>query len=320
MDQGTVIAITAVCKIRSHCNALKRYVYALQKITSCSCALAAVMLVNKRAERSATAAECETPRPGWIWCDDFEQDRSGSYFEIQRSQGGFSRVDGVGMDGSFGMRGTFRAGRQDAGALHVAFGRTPAPYFRPVDSGTADYREVFWRVYVRNDADWSGGGGYKLSRATIFAGSNWSQAMIAHVWAGRGREREQRSEYLVIDPATGVSASGSVATRKYNDFGKLHFLGSVKGRTALFGPGEIGKWHCVEAHVRLNSPGAADGLFELWVNGRLDARRANLDWIGRYSAYGINAVMLENYWNGGAPRTQSRYFDDFVVSTRRIGC
>jgi hypothetical protein len=36
--------------------------------------------------------------------------------------------------------------------------------------------------------------------------------------------------------------------------------------------------------------------------------------------YGINAVYVENYWNDGAPHAQERYFDNFVVSTQRIGC
>src|SRR5690606_16146937 len=39
-----------------------------------------------------------------------------------------------------------------------------------------------------------------------------------------------------------------------------------------------------------------------------------------YSAYGINALLLENYWNNGSPRQQERYFDNLVVSTQRVGC
>jgi len=38
------------------------------------------------------------------------------------------------------------------------------------------------------------------------------------------------------------------------------------------------------------------------------------------SAYGINAVFIENYWNKGAPVVQERYLDNFVVSRARIGC
>lgn len=30
--------------------------------------------------------------------------------------------------------------------------------------------------------------------------------------------------------------------------------------------------------------------------------------------------MLDTYWNDGSPKSQSRDYDDFVVSTERIGC
>ena len=59
--------------------------------------------------------------------------------------------------------------------------------------------------------------------------------------------------------------------------------------------------------------------FELWVDGRLEASRTNLDWQGTWSQYAINAVFLENYWNEGSVKRQARWFDDFVISTRPIG-
>jgi len=31
-------------------------------------------------------------------------------------------------------------------------------------------------------------------------------------------------------------------------------------------------------------------------------------------------MYLEKYWNDGVPQAQERYFDNFVVSTQRIGC
>jgi hypothetical protein len=263
-------------------------------------------------------SECAAPQPAWIWCDDFEQDRSASYFEVQHADGRFTRDSLVGIAGSVGMHARFEKGRTQSGALHLAFGRTPAPYFRPVDSGTRDYRAIYWRVWVRLDSAWQGGGGYKLSRATVFADAQWAQAMIAHVWAGQGEGA--RSQHLVLDPATGTDGRGTVRTRKYNDFERLRFIGSQLGRTAVFGSRRVGRWQCVEAEVVLNDAGRANGRFVLWVDGVEDARRERLNWLGGYEAYGLNAVLLENYWNGGAPRAQSRYIDNFVVSTARIGC
>src|SRR5690606_23392258 len=106
----------------------------------------------------------------------------------------------------------------------------------------------------------------------------------------------------------------------YNDFANLRWMGYTAGKTPLFSGDNLGRWHCVEAHVKLNTAGRSDGEFRMWVNGALDAERTGLNWVGSYDAYGINAVFFENYWNSGSPKAQERYFDNIVVSTERIGC
>ncbi len=266
--------------------------------------------------RATDHAECAKPKAGWIWCDDFETDRLKQYFEYSKARGRFARTVGAGVDGSFGMRAQFLKGEIGAGFLHVAFGKTPQTYFRQVDAGTSNYRDIYWRVFVRYDSGWVGGGGHKMSRATSFVSeSSWAQAMIAHVWSGKAR-----INYLAIDPASGTDLAGVVRTKTYNDGRKLRWLGSRASITPIFHPSRIGLWHCVEAHARLNDPGAANGLVELWIDDRPEAQNRNLNFVGAFTQYGINAIFLENYWNGGAPQTQSRYFDRFIVSTKRIGC
>jgi hypothetical protein len=262
--------------------------------------------------------ECAAPRPAWIWCDDFEEDRLARYFEHDAAGGRFARVAGVGTGGSWGMRASWtRPGQVGAGALHLAFGRTPDPHIRPVDGGDSTYREVYWRVYLRHQPGWIGGGGNKLSRAIVLATPVWAEAVLAAVWSGsRPRDRD----LLMIDPASGTDAAGVLRTAKYNDFPNLRWLGPRPGRTPIFATGWVGRWYCIEAHVRLNSRGRSDGVFRLWIDGRLEAERSDLNWVGTYDDYGVNAVFLENYWNQGAPRAQERYFDRFVVSTAPIGC
>src|SRR3989442_9028106 len=101
---------------------------------------------------SPSVSECATPQPGWIWCDDFEQNRLGQYFEYDSSGGDFVRAAGVGVGGSIGMRVHFATGQVSAGALHLAMGKVPSSYFRTVDAGTALYRDAYWRMYVRTQA------------------------------------------------------------------------------------------------------------------------------------------------------------------------
>lgn len=264
------------------------------------------------------ANECSRARPEWIWCDDFDTDRLARYFEYSNASGRFTRSSGVGNGGSYGMKAVYSTTTASAGFLHLAFGRTPQAYFRPVDAGTANYREVYWRIFVRYPSNWQGGGGMKLSRATSFvSSSSWAQSMIAHVWSGGSAPY---SDYLYIDPASGTDAAGNVKTTTYNDFARLRWLGAVQGRLPLFSAAQRTTWHCVEAHARLNTAGYANGLFEMWIDGQLDATKSGINWVGSYSAYGINAVFVENYWNNGAPAVQERYLDNFVVSRTRIGC
>jgi uncharacterized protein YjdB len=269
------------------------------------------------ASGGALANECAAQAPAWIWCDDFSQDRVGSYFEYDPAGGSFVRAAGVGMDGTFGMRAHFNAGQVNGGSLKLAFGRGPNSYMRPVDAGTANYRDLFWRVFLRNAPNWTGGGGDKLGRMTIFASPVWAQALIAHIWSGVGSSGINN---LVMDPASGTDEQGNLRTIGYNDFANLRWLGAVQGPTPLFASNQVGQWYCVETHVSINDAGQNNGLFEFWINGTLQARSANLNWVGSYNAYGLNALFLENYWNSGSPQEQERYFDNLIVSTQRIGC
>jgi len=263
--------------------------------------------------------ECASPEPGWIWCDDFDVDRLSSYFEVESPGGSFTRVNGVGNSASWGMRAHWNAGQVSAGALHLAIGRTPQAYFRAADAGTADYRELYWRFYLRNQTGWTGGGGDKLSRAFIFASStSWAQAAIAHLWSGD--DDTAFENVLMVDPARGTDAAGNLLTTGYNDFAHLTWLGIVRGTNALYAPANVGVWRCIEAHARLNDAGSSNGLMEFWVDGVLDASKTGINFVGAFNAYGLNAVFLENYWNNGSPAAQDRFFDNFVVSTQRIGC
>ncbi|MBI4419448.1 MAG: hypothetical protein HY560_01375 [Gemmatimonadetes bacterium] len=268
-------------------------------------------------EQQLAPPECASPRPAWIWCDDFEQDRLSRYFEHDGRGGSFTRDSGAGHGGSVGMRARYVLGQVAAGSLHLAFGKTPQSYFRPVDVGTTVYREIYWRLYLKHQPGWGGGGGDKLTRAISFASpTSWAEAMIAHVWSSSGSSRD----YLVIDPASGTDTLGNLITTTYNDFAKLRWLGAARGHTPLFDAAHVGRWYCIETHVRLNTLGLSDGVFELWIDGETEARRTGLNWLGLFATYGINALFFENHWDAGAPQPQERYFDHLVVSTERIGC
>jgi len=262
-------------------------------------------------------SECSSPRAEWVWCDDFEQDRLAQYFEYDSAGGAFTRTSGVGVGGSVGMRARFATGQTSVGSLHLALGKTPQGYFRAVDQGQVPRRELYWRLYLKNQPGWTGGGGDKLSRALSFASpTSWAEAMIAHVWSGMGAD----ANFLLLDPASGTDTLGVLQTVQYNDWQHMRWLGQSRSAMPLFDSNHVGQWYCIESHVRLNDPGQSNGVFELWLDGTSQARRTGLNWVGAFTAYGINAVYVENYWNAGSPQAQERYIDNFVVSTQPIGC
>lgn len=269
----------------------------------------------------AKAGECpsnwKTLHSEWLWCDDFETDKTASYFE---RTGPFKRAAGVGLNGSYGMQSTWAYGAVDGGTLKLALGLTPQSSGITPPAGvdtTTKFREIYYRVYLKAQGGWSSGtnnNNSKFSRATSLVSSDWSQAMIAHLWSNDGD-----NNYLRIDPASCVSGD-TVRCVGYNDFARITWLGGVNGTTAVFASPSAGTWNCIEAHVKLNDAAMSNGVHEFWINGRLEASRTNLNFVGSYSAYGINAILFENYINGGSPQAQSRFWDNLVVSTKRIGC
>jgi len=267
----------------------------------------------------ALCADWAIRHPEWLWCDDFEIDRLSSYFEYDIRHGRFVREAGAGVGHSTGMRAEFLPGDPHGGSLHLAFGKTPSAYIKPVDAGTMKYRDIYWRFDLRLQPGWTGGGADKLTRATILSTDRFAQAAIGHLWSGAPPDSDP--DRLYIDPASGTDESGTLRTTTYNDFPRLRWLGAASGRTPLFSPPNIGKWFCIEVHMKLNRRDADDGVLEYWIDDQLEAQRNGVNWVGAYSEYGINAVYLEQYWSSiPFTQVQRRYLDNFVVSTARITC
>ena len=285
-------------------------------------------------------SECDNPDPAWIFCDDFEVNRMTSYRETSSLHGRLLRVDGVGRNGSYGMQTKYDPAHSvytsGSGKLELTFGRVPPGLSGrpPVDGGTVDYRQIYWRFFVRTDPDWEGGNGEKLTRASVYTSSSRAQAMIAHAWAYNNRQ-----DRFLLDPSRGTNAEGTVVlTTKWND--EPNLTTGERRTYVAYPPGSPfrstaqpiptnGEWVCLEFMVKLNDAGQSNGEFWLWKNEVVIAQFTDYNYLGAYNAYGINMIMLEDFMgtpdadypnNIGPPKLQYRYYDNFVVSTQRIGC
>ena len=241
-----------------------------------------------------------------IWFDDF--DKKKAYME---STGDLDTNVCFGGSGSSMKAGFAKGAVKGEGDRKVAFGDFPGA--TPTVKKGRKFNEIYWRIYVKHEIGWEGAPA-KMSRATSIVSNNWQQAMIAHVWSGRGNT-------LTLDPASGVEGhTTQIKTTKYNDFEHLTWLGNNPfSKFKISATKESGYWVLVEARAKLNTPGKNDGVCQLWIDGRLEAERLNLNFRGSYTKHGINAVFLESYWNTGSPKSQGRWYDNFVVSTQPIG-
>ena len=254
------------------------------------------------------------PNPNVIFCDSFEtpgvnenEPSRASYFSFDDANGDFNRVSNESIDGSHALQYIWKkAGDVDAGYFQLNFGINP---LGSNIASTEHFREIYWRLYVKMPQNFVGFPS-KLTRARGFAGSNGADSMIAHIWA------EEGTPYLKIDPASGIR-NNQVVTTKWNDQANLTWLGA----RATSNPFPKGEWVCVEGHVKLNDAGQANGVFGLYINDQLAVSRNDLDWVGSWGTYGINAILFSNYWNSGAAAdNQVRYLDAIVVSKQKIGC
>jgi hypothetical protein len=283
-----------------------------------SCSGTDKVLEGNVAENGACFTCADAPE-GTIFCDDFENNipLKDKYFEYNDAGGRFVLSENVGQGGSRGMKVIFRKGDVDVGALRKSIGRAPGDYIsKNAASPGQDFDEIYWRVDLRRQVGWKGGGADKLSRATVMASEAWAQGAIGHLWSA--------GNYLVMDPASGIDEQGNLMTTKYNDFDRLRWMGKKVGTTDMFSDATVGEWFCVEGHMKLNSPGKRDGLFEFWVNGALQGRITAMNWHGNWNDnvknMKINGVFFENYWNSGSVQDQERYMDNIVISTKPIGC
>jgi hypothetical protein len=95
-------------------------------------------------------------------------------------------------------------------------------------------------------------------------------------------------------------------------------------------PIKVGTWYCVERRMKLNSvdpgkpdPANAEGIEELWIDGRLTIRKTNVRF-RRVPHLRITFFSFETYYHGlpdqyGRNHPIKVYFDNVVIAKKYIG-
>ena len=85
---------------------------------------------------------------------------------------------------------------------------------------------------------------------------------------------------------------------------------------ARFKPGQ---WHTLVQHIRVNEMNKADGVLEVWVDGKKRLSRSDIEFRGQPQAL-IDSFYFSTFHGGNTPewapkQDTTAYFDNFIIST-----
>lgn len=184
--------------------------------------------------------------------------------------------------------------------------------------GEGEPSEAYFRYYLRLGLDWDpvvdGGKLPGLSGTYGRAGWGGRPADGSNGWSARGSFMRHFPEGPLPE---GWRAVGSYVYHADMQGGTGETWGWNLAPSGLL---RKGRWHAVEQHVRLNTPGRSDGLLQAWVDGRLVFERSGLRFRDS-NELGIESVWMNVYHGGTRPasRTMTLYIDNLVVARRYIG-
>jgi hypothetical protein len=84
----------------------------------------------------------------------------------------------------------------------------------------------------------------------------------------------------------------------------------------------LGEWHWYEEHNKVNTPGVADGIMQVWIDDVLYLDYSNIPFRDVGDTRGFGPIQHTAEWGGGGgviPQTGYWWIDHTVISTTRIG-
>ena len=173
-------------------------------------------------------------------------------------------------------------------------------------SGSTHVTESYFRLYFQRQSDYNGGH-EKMFDFTRGFGTGQMVA-LAYNYFGTGQIRGipylHQDDGVASQPGNGWFLSNQAPIVYTNS----------------------GSWYCVEMHIKLNTPGVWDGLWEMWlddmgIDGRSGPATPTLrsqytDVLYRNSgseaSVDIGGIWIENWAN--APTTGTTYYSNIIVS------
>jgi hypothetical protein len=250
-------------------------------------------------------SECENwenEHPGWLHCDDFDEDNLVStYPDRSVGNGGFEISDDDKYLGQSSLRQHYTQGQVDAGWISWWYCDT---LDRARDIPCQD--EIYFRFYHKFEEGFEG---LPPKFARI------RNVGIKYVDGELEWDKRFGVNYWISDDGR-INADMNIPySTQANSVGWWTWYSNF----SFAEPENVGRWICHEIYIKKNTPGTTDGYLKYWVDNEVVLDKPDRDFIGS-TGYNFNEIMLDTYWNGGSPKEQNRYYDNFVISTERIGC
>jgi len=172
-------------------------------------------------------------------------------------------------------------------------------------------KEVYFRYYLRLGSDWDPERGGKLPGI----GGTYGRGG----WGGRPS-----------DGRNGWSARGQFNGRREGrtPVGFYCYHADMKGKYGSswiwtddgLGYLENNRWYCIEQYVKLNRPGANDGILRGWVDGKPAFEKTNVR-MRDIAELKIQCIWINIYHGGkwSAPSDDHLFIDNVVVARQYIG-
>jgi len=173
-------------------------------------------------------------------------------------------------------------------------------------------------------ADWAVGGGGKRWNGTSMI-NKLSDLPKADGWSARMLWQKDRglSVYLYTPNKYGV-VSGTEGTDTFRAFGKAIRVKDDPYNSSSANMKFNTGWNTVEEYVKMNTPGQADGVLKIWMNGKLGLHITDVMFRGAERPNLKTTQLFWTWFYGGPPSDYPHadsyvYFDDAVVSRSYIG-
>ena len=173
--------------------------------------------------------------------------------------------------------------------------------------------ELYWRVWERFASGWIWDTAQQVKGFNVGTNGVYPNFWVMHVFG---------SPHLTIQAQIPVEAC---ATGDSNPYGNGQPYDACRYDDKISTPEANGVWYCLEGHIKMNTPGVADGVIERWTNGTLISSFSGRTFrgaavSGKNGNSSLATFEFIRVYVQGEAATGVRYYDDLAVGNTRIGC